>query len=36
MIFSTRMYWNIGREAYRVVAYNAFVSYITEIPGRWG
>ncbi|WP_457619385.1 exopolysaccharide Pel transporter PelG [Methanopyrus sp.] len=36
LIFSIRMYWRIGREAYRVVAYNAFVSYVTEIPRRWG
>ncbi len=36
LIFSIRMYWRISREAYRVVAYNAFVSYVTEIPRRWG
>ncbi|WP_457614445.1 hypothetical protein [Methanopyrus sp.] len=36
LIFSIRMYQRISKEAYRVVAYNAFVSYVTEIPGCWG
>ncbi len=36
LIFSIRMYRRISREVYRVVAYNAFVSYVTEIPRRWG
>ncbi len=36
LIFSIRIYRRISREAYRVVAYNAFVSYVTEIPRRWG